>query len=298
MIINQIILNSKINYFNMKKILILGSRGQIGSHLLNFLKNKNYKTYEFDLMNNKSEDLRINSNHKFLSYIKKADFVFFLAFDVGGSVYLKKYQNSYNFLMNNISIMKNTFEVLYAEKKKFIFATSQMSNMIHSSYGVLKRIGEDITKSLGGISVRFWNVYGIEEDMEKSHVITDFITKALKKKNIHMLTNGNEERDFLYADDCCQGLEIVMKKYDIFKNKNIVDLSYGQYTKIIKVADIIKNLFKKKGINIKVIRGKKNDQLQKNKRNVPNTHLKKYWKPKFSLEQGIQEVFNFYFKQN
>lgn len=298
MIINQIILKSKINYFNMKKILILGSRGQIGSHLLTFLKNKSYKIYEFDLASNKLEDLRINNNHKFLSYIKKADFVFFLAFDVGGSVYLKRYQNSYNFLMNNISIMKNTFEVLYAEKKKFIFATSQMSNMIYSSYGVLKRIGEDITKSLGGISVRFWNVYGIEEDMEKSHVITDFITKALKKKNIHMLTNGNEERDFLYADDCCRGLEIVMKKYDIFKNKNIIDLSYGEYTKIIKVADIIKNLFKTKGINIKVIRGKKNDQLQQNKRNIPNTYLKKYWKPKFSLEQGIKEVFNFYLKKN
>jgi nucleoside-diphosphate-sugar epimerase len=282
----------------MKKILILGSRGQIGSHLLNFLKKKNYKVYAFDIVNNKSEDLRINNNHKFFSYIKKADFVFFLAFDVGGSVYLKKYQNSYNFLMNNISIMKNTFELLHKKKKKFIFATSQMSNMIYSSYGVLKRIGEDITKSLGGISVRFWNVYGIEEDMEKSHVITDFITKALNKKEILMLTNGSEERDFLYADDCCYGLEIVMKKYNIFKNKNIVDLSYGKYTKIIKVAEIIKNLFKKKGLDIKVARGKKIDQLQKNKKNIPNTYLKKYWKPKFSLEQGIEEVFNFYFKKN
>ena len=281
----------------MKKILILGSRGQIGSHLLNFLKKKNYKVYEFDLVNNNSEDLRINSNRKLLSYIKKTDFVFFLAFDVGGSVYLKKYQNSYSFLMNNISIMKNTFEVLYKEKKRFIFATSQMSNMIYSSYGVLKRIGEDITKSLGGISVRFWNVYGIEKDMEKSHVVTDFIIKALNKKKILMLTNGAEERDFLYADDCCHGLEIVMKKYDIFKNKNIIDLSYGKYTKIIKVAGIIKNLSKKKGIDIKVIGSKKVDQLQKNKKNTPNTYLKKYWKPKFSLEQGIEEVFNFYFKK-
>jgi nucleoside-diphosphate-sugar epimerase len=282
----------------MKKILILGSRGQIGSHLLNFLKKKNYKVYEFDLVNNKSEDLRINNNRKLLSYIKKTDFVFFLAFDVGGSVYLKKYQNSYSFLMNNISIMKNTFELLYKEKKKFIFATSQMSNMIYSTYGVLKRIGEDITKSLGGISVRFWNVYGIEKDMEKSHVITDFITKALNKKNILMLTNGSEERDFLYADDCCNGLDIVMKKYNIFKNKNIVDLSYGKYTKIIKVAEIIKNLFKKKGIDIKVTRGKKDDQLQKNKKNMPNIYLKKYWKPKFSLERGIEEVFNFYLKKS
>ena len=281
----------------MKKILILGSCGQIGSHLLNFLKKKNYKVYEFDLVNNKSEDLRINNNRKLLSYIKKTDFVFFLAFDVGGSVYLKKYQNSYSFLMNNISIIKNTFELLYKEKKKFIFATSQMSNMIYSTYGVLKRIGEDITKSLGGISVRFWNVYGIEKDMEKSHVITDFITKALNKKEILMLTNGSEERDFLYADDCCYGLEIVMKKYNTFKNKNIVDLSYGKYTKITKIAEIIKNLFKKKGLDIKVTRGKKIDQLQKNKKNMPNIYLKKYWKPKFSLERGIEEVFNFYLKK-
>jgi nucleoside-diphosphate-sugar epimerase len=230
----------------MKKVLILGSRGQIGSHLSSFFKKKYYKVYEFDILNKKSEDLRLNNNYKLLKYIKKTDFVFFLAFDVGGSVYLKKYQNSYSFLMNNISIMKNTFELLHKEKKKFIFATSQMSNMIHSSYGVLKRIGEDITKSLEGISVRLWNVYGIEKDMEKSHVITDFITKALNKKNILMLTKGSEQRDFLYADDCCNALEIVMKKYNIFKNKNIIDLSYGKYTKIIKVAEIIKNLFKKK----------------------------------------------------
>jgi hypothetical protein len=38
-----------------------------------------------------------------------------------------------------------------------------------------------------------------------------------------MLTNGFEERDFLYADDCCCGLEIIMKKYGILKNKNIID---------------------------------------------------------------------------
>jgi nucleoside-diphosphate-sugar epimerase len=113
-----------------------------------------------------------------------------------------------------------------------------------------------------------------------------------------MLTKGSEQRDFLYADDCCNALEIVMKKYNIFKNKNIIDLSYGKYTKIIKVAEIIKNLFKKKNIDIKVTRGKKDDQLQKNKKNIPNTYLKKYWKPKFSLEQGIEVIFNFYFKKN
>ena len=49
--------------------------------------------------------------------------------------------------------------------------------MSYSPYGVMKRVGEMYTKSLGGLIVHFWNVYGIEKDMEKAHVITDFISK-------------------------------------------------------------------------------------------------------------------------
>ena len=92
--------------------------------------------------------------------------------------------------------MGNVFKLLKKHKKKFIFASSQMSNMDFSPYGTLKRLGEDVTKSLNGVYVKFWNVYGIEKDIEKSHVITDFILMALKKKKIKMLTNGNESRSF------------------------------------------------------------------------------------------------------
>ncbi len=94
--------------------------------LFDYLKKK-YKILEFDLAKNNSEDLRIHNNFKFISLVKQSDFIFFLAYDVGGSKYLKKYQKSYNFLMNNVSIMKNTFEQIKKNKKKFVFATSQMS---------------------------------------------------------------------------------------------------------------------------------------------------------------------------
>jgi nucleoside-diphosphate-sugar epimerase len=77
--------------------------------------------------------------------------------------------------------MLNVFNLLKKYNKKFIFASSTMSNMINSNYGVLKKIGESYSKSLGGIIVKFWNVYGIEKDMKKSHVITDFILNAKKK---------------------------------------------------------------------------------------------------------------------
>ena len=35
--------------------------------------------------------------------------------------------------------------------------------MDFSSYGTLKKLGEDVTKSLNAIYVKFWNVYGIEK---------------------------------------------------------------------------------------------------------------------------------------
>lgn len=278
----------------MKKILILGSGGQIGSHLSIYLEKK-YKVLKFDLANDNSQDLRIDNNAKFISLVKQSDFIFFLAFDVGGSRYLKKYQNSYNFLMNNVSIMKNTFQVIKRFKKRFIFASSQMSNMSFSTYGVLKKIGEDITKSLGAISVRFWNVYGIEKNLEKSHVITDFILKAIKNKKINMLTNGNEKRDFLYADDCCHGLLIIMKKYNDLKRQGIIDLNYGIYTKIINVAKIVKNIFKEQSVDIRIIKGRQIDEVQKNKINKSNNLLIKYWKPRISLKNGIQKIFNYHF---
>ena len=77
----------------MKKILILGSSGQIGFHLKEYLSEKKYKVFNFDIVDGKSNDLRKKNNLKLIKLLKKTDYVFFLAFDVGGSRYLKKYQN-------------------------------------------------------------------------------------------------------------------------------------------------------------------------------------------------------------
>ena len=281
----------------MKKILILGSSGQIGFHLQEYLSKKKYKVFNFDIVDGKSNDLRKKNNLKLIKLLKKTDYVFFLAFDVGGSRYLKKYQNSKNFIMNNIMIMSNTFDLLSKYKKPFLFASSQMSNMLYSNYGLLKLIGERITSTLNGNFVKLWNVYGIENDTTKSHVITDFILKALKFKKIQMLTNGKESREFLYADDCCEALEIIMKKHNFFKNqKKELHLTNGIKTKIVDVAKIIKRCLGKKNIKIKIINGKSKDNVQLNKNNKNNNFLKKYWKPKVSINEGINKIINNYLK--
>ena len=279
----------------MNKILILGSSGQIGFHLKEYLSKKKYKVFKFDIVEGKSNDLRKKNNLKLIKLLKKTDYVFFLAFDVGGSRYLKKYQNSKNFIMNNMMIMSNTFDLLSKYKKPFLFASSQMSNMLYSNYGLLKLIGERITSTLNGNFVKLWNVYGIENDTTKSHVITDFVLKALKFKKIQMLTNGKESREFLYADDCCEALEIIMKKHNFFKNKKTeLHLTNGVKTKIIDIAKIIKKNLSNKNLKIKIISGKSKDNVQLNKNNKNNNFLKKYWKPKVSISAGINKIISHY----
>jgi len=281
----------------LKKILVLGSEGQIGKHLCYFLKQNNYKVYEADLAKSNLYDLRKYKNKKILNLIKKSDFIFFLAFDVGGSRYLKNYQNTYNFLINNLLIISNTFELL--RNKKFVFASSQMSNMNYSSYGVLKKVGELVCDSLNCISVRFWNVYGVERDLKKSHVITDFILGGLKFKKIHMLTNGQEKRDFLHVDDACSGLEIIMKNFAKLKKFKTIDLNYGKYTKIIRVAKIIQKCFKAKNKIVKITKSGNKDLIQLNRKNksIKNIFFHKHWKAKISLEKGIKNIFNYYYKK-
>lgn len=270
------------------KHLVLGSKGQIGSHLVKYLENQNEIVFEFDIINSPNEDLR-NYSSKLEDLIKECDFVHFLAFDVGGAKYLEKYQHSYNFITNNMKIMVNTFELLKKHNKPFIFASSQMSEISHSTYGLLKLIGEKTTQSLNGIVARFWNVYGYETDEEKSHVITDFIKMAKQDGIIKMRTDGAESRQFLYADDCSECLFTLSQDYPNIPKSSPIHITSFTWTKILEVAHYIQLI---SGCDIVV--SDKKDQTQKNAMNTPNTDVLTYWKPKTSLKEGINKLYKIY----
>jgi nucleoside-diphosphate-sugar epimerase len=152
-------------------------------------------------------------------------------------------------------------------------------------------MGELYTKSLGGLIVKFWNVYGIEKDMEKAHVITDFIRKGFETGTIDMMTDGTEEREFLYAEDCCEALETVMEKYSDFTSDDELHITTGDSTTILEIASQIQSLFKENGRRITVIPDESKDEVQKDARNVPDPYIKKWWQPKTSVPDGIAKVF-------
>ena len=273
------------------KIAILGSSGQIGSYLTDYLTKKGHLVREFDVANDVHEDMTHIPNPFLRNMIMESDFVFFLAFDVGGSHYLKKYQHTFKFINNNTRMMANAFDHLEFYKKPFVFASSQMSNMSYSPYGVMKRVGELYTKSLNGLIVKFWNVFGIEKDMEKAHVITDFIAKGFDSGVIDMMTDGTEEREFLYAEDCCEALETIMGCYDQFSSTDELHITTGVSTSILEIAQNIQTLFKGIGKEVKIVPSSSKDEVQKDARNIPDPYIKKWWQPKTSVEDGIAKVF-------
>lgn len=268
------------------KILVLGSEGQIGKPTCNFLRERGHDVLEYDIKNDPNHDLR-NQEPEFISKLIESDFVYYFASDVGGAKYLEQHEHTHRFISDNMQIMITVFKALDLYKKPFIFTSSQMSELQHSSYGILKKLGERMTNDIGGLVVRLWNVYGPETDEEKSHVITDFCKMAKHNKIIKMRTDGTESRQLLHADDCAECLLTLTLNYDnIDKNKNYHITSF-QWVSIMDIAKHIQDIS-----GCEIIQGTAKDKTQMNAMNSPDSYILNFWKPKIALQNGIEQIYN------
>ena len=64
------------------RIAVLGSSGQIGAYLTEYLRRKDHEVHEFDIVNGRHHDMTEIPNPELHRVIMTSDFVFFLAFDV------------------------------------------------------------------------------------------------------------------------------------------------------------------------------------------------------------------------
>jgi nucleoside-diphosphate-sugar epimerase len=271
----------------LKSALVLGSAGQIGSSLVSFLKRQGLEVGTFDITTSVSEDLRSIPNDDLTNLISNFDVTIFLAFDVGGSKYLEKHQSSAEFIINNLQIMSNTFSALSRTRKPFIFASSQMSRIPDSSYGILKGIGEPATAALKGITLRFWNVYGLEENSVKAHVISDFIRSAKNSGEIRMRTSGGEKRDFLHVDDACSAIFTVAQKFARGEVSGSLDVAAFKYYSISEVASLVASI-----VPSEIFRGNKEDSVQNGHTAHPSTDILDFWSPRFDLREGILDIIS------
>jgi nucleoside-diphosphate-sugar epimerase len=259
------------------KVLVLGSRGIIGSGLCKYLQECGHHVVPWDIKITPMHDLGVYENiPRLRRTLTDVDFVFFLAYDIGGAKYITN--AGIDFINKNMLIMLNTFNEL--KDKKFIFASSTMYNMNHV-YGTLKKLGEEYTSKLGGLSVRFWNVYGPEKSSKKSHVIADLIYKYKSKGYIDLMTSGEEQRQFLHTDDCAKALTQLMNNYDeVLQTETSVDVTNFTWTKIKDVAKMICDDVRVTDVKI----------TTHDRQNEPRTFILKYWKPSISLIEGVTSL--------
>jgi len=104
-----------------------------------------------------------------------------------------------------------------------------------------------------------------------------------------MLTDGEEERQFLYSYDCSEALYILSLQYDEVSRDKQLHITNFEWNKIIDIANIIE-----KTIPCNIIKGKATDSLQQNQKNEPDDYIKTFWNPKTSLKDGINKIIEHY----
>lgn len=265
----------------ISNVLVLGSRGQIGSDLCEYLQSQNFIVDEIDIVLGDSHDLR-NKESLLEQKLSTTDFVIFLAFDVGGAKYLKEKESDIIFINNNIKIMENVFLAVKSMAIPFLFASSQLALSLDSTYGTLKRLGESYSSAIGGKSIRFWNVYGKEDHGAKSHAITDFVTSAINKGSIQVLSNGLETRDFLYVRDASKAITIAMNNYS--ELPNVSDVASFEWRSIKSVAEDIS-----KYLNADIFFSE-DESSNLHSKIEPRKEILEIWKPEVDFESGLKLV--------
>ena len=140
---------------------------------------------------------------------------------------------------------------------------------------------------------RYHNVYGphgtYKGGREKAPAaLTRKIIEAKKNKlnEIDVWGDGNQERSFLYIDDCIDG---TLKLYDSDKHGPF-NIGSSELVSINQMIDVLQKIS-----NYEV---QKKYLLDKPKgvmgRNSDNTLIKRElnWQPKISLEQGLMKTYN------
>ena len=226
----------------MKKILVTGAAGFIGSHLVEALINLGYQVLGIDnYSNGKKENveyLQSSENSNLFTFfegdLRSTEFCNQIVNDVSviyhqaalGSV-PRSIREPQLYFDNNLGGTVNLLEAARkANVKRFIFASSSsvygdtptlpkvetMPLNPKSPYAVSKSAAENylsIYQSLYGIETigfRYFNVFGPRQDPNSQYaaVIPKFFDQCLTNQNITINGTGEQTRDFTYIDNVIQ----------------------------------------------------------------------------------------------
>ena len=154
-------------------------------------------------------------------------------------------------------------------------------------YALTKFMGEELVMKYASlfripiISFRFFNVYGprLNTSGQYSAVMGNFLSQTKNKKPLTIVGNGKQTRDFIHVDDLANAFIKIIKSKLI---KKIYNLGSGKRTSINTIAKIFGG--KRKFIPLRP--GEPKNSLA----NVSKLKKDINWKPKISIEKGIEKL--------
>lgn len=284
-----------------KKILITGSQGFIGSHLLRELlseneiiglniskdfKTKNYKPRIKNIVKLKPSDIK-ESLDGIIHLAALTDVEFCNKFpkkcietNILGTQKILELARKKNCKL----IFVSTSHV-YGIPKKLPIKENYSTNPT-SLYAKSKRLAEILCEEYSkayGLDVSILRLFSVYGKNSPPHLVTSRIISQLDKKTIQ-LGNVSSRRDFVYIDDAINAIKIVLKNC---RNFGIYNVGTGKSHSILEVCNLIKKLTNKKTPvkTITIIRRK--DDAKEIVADI--SRIKRLgWKPQTPLENGLK----------
>ena len=302
------------------KILVTGGAGFIGSHLVEELLSNEHEILIFDnCLTGKKENLEITGNFTFinddfgsensLELIEKfdPDICFHLA--AQSSVVVSVEDPALDFEHNILQPIKLIQVLLKSNCKKFVFTSSggtifgepsviptaeeDYADEPESPYGVAKkRLNELIKIMLKNSSMTYSilnlsNVYGPRQDPHgEAGVVSIFANKYLKNEEPTIYGDGEQTRDYIYVKDVVSAL---IKASKIEEN-HFLNIGTGIETSVNDLANSMKIQFKSE-IN-PIYKPAREGELNRSVLNNTKAKQELNWKPNYSLDDGMKQVFN------
>ena len=308
----------------MKKILITGGAGNIGSSLANHFALNNYKVYVFDnLITGSVDKLITHNNIEFIkgdvniyneidSLMKKIRFNY--VFHYAALVGVQRTVDNPLLVMKDIDGIRNILEISKNTKVEKIFYSSssevygepfEMPQNEHTTplnarlpYAIVKNLGEAYFKAynkeyqLPFSIFRFFNTYG--PNQSNDFVISKFIDMALNNVDITIYGDGSQTRTFCYIDDNLEVTTQIFEK-NLLENE-VVNIGCDIEIKVLDLAELIIKLLNSKSKIVYLNSLKEGDMSRRQPdlkimKSILNRQLT-------SLSEGILKVAKFKSKNN
>jgi len=266
------------------KILITGSSGFVGKHLVNLL-SKKHQIVEYDLVNGQD----VLDEKLLTSKLLGVDLVIHLAAFISAT---ESWDKPMEYMRNNTlgTLSVVTCGVKAGVKKMIFFSSAAVKSSPLTPYAVSKinaeRILELYKDKINIVVVRPENIYGPGQKANYGYVIHNFIKSTKNGEPVMIYGDGNQTRDFIYVDDVVNTVE----KLTVLniKTGTVVSLGTSKEIRIVDLArKVMKVLDKKTEVNFLEAR---NEPL-KSVADVGNLNELGINPGKFlSLEEGIKKL--------